>query len=436
MSGRRLVESPRVVSPPARGVDLDRRALLRAGFLGLGLFASGNWLLGCGDGSASGSSGDPEAPVSPQSQIPSLGPLDDIPDANGLKLPDGFTSRVVARSGQRPVDVSNYVWHAAPDGGAIFPADDGGWVYVSNSEVSLPRGGVGALRFSAEGEVIDAYSILQGTNRNCAGGPTPWGTWLSCEEDFTAGRGRVYECDPMGLEAAVAYPGMGLFVHEAAAVDPATHQIYQTEDRSDGGFYRFSPADPMLGGRPDLGAGTLEIAVVADFAAVLDGGSSAVAWEPIPLPAPLPSQPSTRRQVPGWTRFNGGEGTWYGEGFVYFSTKNDHRIWAYETGTASLSLVYDRDGFGEGAILSEPDNVVVSQGGDVLVAEDHGDMQIVAITPDGELVPVVQAVGHDFSEMAGPVFDPSGTRLYFSSQRGEGTTGIGITYEITGPFVA
>ena len=80
--------------------------------------------------------------------------------------------------------------------------------------------------------------------------------------------------------------------------------------------------------------------------------------------------------------------------------------------------------------------MTVSQGGDVLVAEDHGDMQIVAITPDGELVPLVQVVGHDFSEVAGPAFDPSGTRLYFSSQRGEGTTGIGVTYEISGSFVA
>lgn len=433
MSRRSLLKSPRSVSQPAPGMGLHRRSLLRAGFLGLGLFASGNWLLGCGDAGGSGSSGDPD---SPQSRIPSLGPLDDVPDANGLRLPEGFTSRVVARSGQRPVEALDYVWHAAPDGGAIFPTEDGGWVYVSNCELSFRRGGVGALRFSAEGELVDAYSILQGTNRNCAGGPTPWGTWLSCEEDFTAGRGRVYECDPMGLEAAVAHPGMGLFVHEAAAVDPLTHQVYQTEDRSDGGFYRFSPADPMLEGRPDLGTGTLEIAVVADFAAVLEGGSSAVAWEPIPIPAPTRLQPSTRRQVPGWSHFNGGEGIWYGEGFVYFATKSDHRIWAYETATASLSLVYDRDALGEGAILSEPDNVTVSPGGDVLVAEDHGDMQIVAITPDEALVPLVQAVGHDFSEMTGPVFDPSGTRLYFSSQRGAGTSGIGITYEITGPFVA
>jgi len=415
---------------------LYRRALLRSGFLGLGLFASGNWLVGCGDVDASGASGDVEVHEFPRSRIPTLGPLEEDADLNGLRLPAGFTSRVVARSGAKPLEASDYVWHSAPDGGAIFPTDDGGWIYVSNSERSFARGGVGALRFSAAGEVVDAYSILQGTNRNCAGGLTPWGTWLSCEEDFFGGRGRVFECDPMGVEFAIAYPGMGLFVHEAAAVDPETHQIYQTEDRSDGGFYRFSPSDPMPGGRPDLGSGVLEVAVVAELAAVLEGGSSPVSWEAVPIPDPTRSQLSTRRQVAASTPFSGGEGIWYGEGFVYFSTKNDHRIWAYEIDAASLSLIYDLGSFGEGAILSEPDNVTVSQGGDVLVAEDHGDMQIVAITPDGELVPLVQVVGHDFSEVAGPAFDPSGTRLYFSSQRGEGTTGIGVTYEISGPFVA
>lgn len=426
---KRATEIRNLVASPVP--DLQRRALLRSGFLGLGLFASGNWLLGCGSSDEQASSFSV-----PQSQIPFLGPLATTPDANGVRLPAGFSARVVARSGEKPVEAKDFLWHAAPDGGAVFPTDDLGWIYVSNSERSFGFGGVGALRFSASGELVDAYSILRGSNRNCAGGPTTWGTWLSCEEDFSGGRGRVFECDPLGVEAAIAHPAMGLFVHEAAAVDPTTHQIYQTEDRSDGGFYRFTPADPQLGGRPDLGAGTLEIAVVADLAAVLAGHSSTVSWESVPIANPTRSQPSTRRQVAASSPFNGGEGIWYGQGSVYFSTKNDHRIWAYATDSATLSILYDRDRFGEGAILSEPDNVTVSAGGEVLVAEDHGDMQIVAITSEGALVPIVQVVGHDASEMTGPAFDPSGTRLYFSSQRGPGASGVGITYEISGPFVA
>lgn len=423
-------ERPRLNFARGGAPDPYRRALLRSGFLGLGLFASGGWLAGCGHGfnDESGASGDPNAETPLQSQIPSLGPLPPTPDANGLRLPEGFTSRVVARSGLKPLDASNYFWHTAPDGGAVFATEDGGWIYVSNSERSFPNGGVGALRFSADGEIIDAYSILEGTNRNCAGGLTPWGTWLSCEEDFFGGRGRVIECDPTGSAEPVFLPRMGLFVHEAVAVDPATHQIYETEDRSDGGFYRFTPADPQPGGRPDLRSGTLEIAVVENLASVLAGSTSTVSWEIIPDPFANPV--STRRQVAGRASFSGGEGIWYADARVYFSTKRDRNIWVYDIAAASLSLLY-------GAMSFEPDNVAVSPGGDVLVAEDGGGMQLVAITPEGQLVELVQVVGHNRSEIAGPAFDPSGTRLYFSSQRGAtGSSSSGVTYEISGPFVA
>ena len=103
------------------------------------------------------------------------------PDANGLMLPEGFTSRVIARAGQ-PVIPSTYLWHAFPDGGATYPTDDRGWIYVSNSEVPGGLGGVGAIRFSSDGAIVDAYRICSGTSTNCSGGPTPWNTWLTCEE--------------------------------------------------------------------------------------------------------------------------------------------------------------------------------------------------------------------------------------------------------------
>jgi secreted PhoX family phosphatase len=95
-------------------------------------------------------------------------------------------------------------------------------------------------------------------------------------------------------------------------------------------------------------------------------------------------------------------------------------------------VLYDAKAVSE-PILTGVDNVTVSASGDVLVAEDGGDMQIVAILPSGEIKPLVQLVDYPDSEITGPAFDPSGTRLYFSSQRGPKG---GTTFEVTGPFHA
>ena len=350
-----------------------------------------------------------------------VGPLGD-PDDNGLRLPDGFTSRIVARSGIPPVPDIDYVWHDAPDGGATFPADDGGWIYVSNSEMSDGRGGVGALRFGSDGALLSAYSILNGTNRNCAGGPTPWGTWLSCEETPT---GSVWECDPTGSNEAVVRPALGIFQHEAAAVDVANRHIYLTEDEFRGCFYRFT-ADGATDGRLDLTSGILEVAQV------IGGPEGPVIWRKVR--DPLAREEPTRRQVSRSTKFKGGEGAWFHNGTVYFTTKHDNRVWAYDTEEAILEIVYDEDSF-RNVILSVVDNITVSKTGILYVAEEKGDMQIVMIDRFREVAPIVQIVGHPRSEVTGPAFDPSGTRLYFSSQTGpRDDPSDGVTFEMQGPF--
>ncbi|GIG69539.1 alkaline phosphatase PhoX [Phytomonospora endophytica] len=337
------------------------------------------------------------------------GPLG-APDANGIALPSGFSSRVIARSTHA---VGGTIWHPAPDGGACF-ADGAGWIYVSNSEVPLV-GGASAVRFRADGSIERAYRILSGTNLNCAGGATPWNTWLSCEEIF---RGKVYETDPYGNRGAVERKKMGRFKHEAAACDPDRRVVYLTEDEEDGCFYRFVP---VVWG--DLSNGRLE---------VLCAAGANVEWKAVPDPEPAVFEEQTRHQVDEALHFDGGEGCHYANGTCYFTAKGDGSVWAYDPGTRTVRAIYSG-----GGTLDGIDNITGTAGGDLYVAEDGGNMEINIITPDGVVAPVIRIDGQAKSEITGPAFSPDKTRFYFSSQRGtsgeKAGTG-GITYEVTGPF--
>jgi hypothetical protein len=388
---------------------ITRRAFLRSSALVL-------TSVSLNAGSVTGNSQQPDVKLKKH-----LGPLSQ-PDVNGVMLPDGFTSRVIARSGLKPHVESPYRWHDAPDGGATFETDSGGWIYVSNSEMPRHHGGAGAIEFDAEANVISAYPILERTNLNCAGGATPWGTWLSCEE-FE--RGVVWECDPHGKEKARSVPTLGRFTHEAVAVDTQTMNLYLTEDRSDGCLYRFVPSALNQQGVPDLTDGQLQVAIV-------DWSAKQVRWQPI-TDVNAYTRP-IRYQVASSAKFNGGEGIVYYEGAVSFVTKGDNRVWAYNTETEQISVIYDVRTHAN-PILTGVDNIALSQDGQLLIGEDGGNMQLVAVTDDGDLLAVAQLAGHRFSEITGPAFSPDGKHLYFSSQRGtRGTAGDGITFEISGPF--
>jgi len=385
----------------------NRRSFLQYSFMGLGAFVGNSLLL-------------PNIANSSPLTLGSIGDLQ-TPDSNGVRLPKGFSSRIVARSGH---DYFGYHWHPAPDGGATFATDDGGWIYVSNNELSKGRGGVGSLRFNKDGKLMDAYSILDNTSRNCAGGHTPWGTWLSCEEINT---GQVWECDPYGKKDPVLRAALGRFNHEAVAVDTNTMQLYLTEDTRDGCLYRYSSNSiDKLSGYPDLDNGFLEVAEI------INGEIGALRWHLIP--DPQAKDTPTRKQVTQSSGFNRGEGIWFHQDAIFFTTTGNNRVYAYDIKNNDLSIIYNAALY-VSPVLTGVDNITSNKSGEFLVAEDGGDLQIVVITKSGEIKPLLQLIGHDRSEITGPAFSPDGSRLYFSSQRGTtGRSEDGITFEITGPF--
>lgn len=385
---------------------MERRSFLRGAVIGTSVATFGGTLMRGAAYAAPAQNGP--------SPYGSLGAA----DANGIQLPSGFTSRVIARSGQT-VSGTSYTWHKAPDGGACF-ADGSGWIYVSNSEIN-PGGGASAVKFNSSGTITSAYRILSNTRQNCAGGATPWNTWLSCEE---VSLGYVYETNPWG-GTSTRRDAMGRFKHEAAAADPVRQVIYLTEDESNGCFYRFIPST-----WGNLSSGTLQVLVAGS------GTSGSFTWQNVPDPDGSPT--ATRSQVSAAKKFNGGEGCHYAGDTVWFTTKGDNRVWQVNLLNSTYELAYDDNLVNPGpAPLTGVDNITGSSSGDLFVAEDGGNLEICIITPNDIVAVFLRVTGQSSSEITGPAFSPDGTRLYFSSQRGtSGSSSGGITYEVTGPFRA
>lgn len=422
------------------------------------------------------------------SPIDRFGPLIDDPEGI-LALPQGFSYRIVSRTGETMND--GFFVPSSHDGMATFPGPDGLTLLVRNHEISwgdpwaegpfgaehqlLDRvdgdrifdrgtgagpalGGTTTLLYDTRGQRLVGHRLsLTGTLRNCAGGPTPWGSWVTCEETVDRrGEGRLRDhgwnfevpavwdaplADPVALEA------MGRFNHEAIAVDPSSGAVYQTEDDTEGLLYRFLPNEPgqlAAGGRLQA----LAIREQPSFdtrnhtvQSVPVGKLLEVHWIDMDDVHAPDDDLRYRGFTAGAARFARGEGIWQGDDGIYFACTNGGRerkgqIFRYHPspfeGTsresespATLELFVEPN---DSTLVENADNLTIAPWGDLIVCEDGtGDDFLVGVTPEGELY----RFAHNMTgggEFAGACFSPDGSTFFVNMQA------QGWTFAITGPW--
>jgi len=394
-----------------------------------------------------------------------------------LELPRGFQYKIISKAGDPMSD--GLVVPGRPDGMGAFSNSLGECILVRNHENSpsqlkqspfgpenslvskidrkklyddgnldyIGLGGTTTLTYDEENqEITSQFLSLAGTYRNCAGGVTPWNSWLSCEEDVTKvdgkkimkNHGYVFDVpsDATGLVDPEPVVGMGRFNHEAIAVDPETHIIYQTEDRPDGLIYRYIPND-----KANLhSGGKLQILAINDMS-----GFDTRNWDEITMKVGE-KFPTTwldiedvqspnddlryRGYQKGAARFARGEGMWYGDGEIFFACTNGGpgqfgQIFRYDLHSETLDLFAESP---KKSVLHMCDNLTISPWGDILVCEDNGEenrMHIIDRKGDIRLFGINKSSD---SEFAGAVFSPSGKTLFVNIQEN------GDTLAITGPW--
>ncbi|MEQ9375330.1 MAG: DUF839 domain-containing protein [Imperialibacter sp.] len=394
-----------------------------------------------------------------------------------LDLPEGFSYKIISKAGNTMSDGLRVPGRA--DGMGAFARADGKVVIIRNHENSpaplenspfglegellglvdisklydagkgeLPGlGGTTTLVYDEEkGEVVEEFMSLAGTYRNCAGGVTPWNSWLTCEEDTTKADGENIEKDhgyvfdvpaeAKGLVDPRPIKAMGRFNHEAVAVDPQTGIIYQTEDASDSLIYRFIPENPE-----DLHQGGKLQALAIDNRPKLDtrnwkergveqGVGYPVVWQDVDdVDSPLDDL-RIRGFEAGAACFARGEGMWHTDRQIYFACtnggpKNFGQIFRYDIEKEQLELFAESE---DKTVLHMCDNVTIAPWGEVLVCEDNGELnRMHLISKDGELRQF--AVNRSSkSELTGAVFSPSGKTLFVNVQEN------GDTVAVTGPW--
>lgn len=419
------------------------------------------------------------------------GPLSPTPELDSgiefLELPPGFKYRIISRQAEIMTD-----GNPTPgifDGTGAFPGPDGSTVLIRNHEnrsrtgeipVVVPanrrydgdlsvRGGNTKLVVESGGlrEVRESFAVLAGTHTNCAGGVTPWGTWITCEEIFNYGsvgsnvtpgsgvpHGYSFEipADASAPVRALPIRAAGRFSHEAVAwLDGA---LYETEDRGDAAFYRYIPdRTPREFGDLASSGGALQALAVRgrpnfDANTATPGESYAAEWVTIEEPDPLTDTVRAEAQSKGAAIFDRTEGIWAADRRVYFDCTTGGeaglgQVWEYAPRGASrgtLRLIYESTSVED---LENPDNLVIVPGtGDVFLQEDSDGEQFVrGVNRRGEIYNFARTVVNE-GEFCGGCFSPDGHTFFVSQQGGRQADPLSptdadaaLTYAIWGPFV-
>jgi secreted PhoX family phosphatase len=420
------------------------------------------------------------------------GPLVSDPEQL-IDLPQGFSARIVARAGEEMDD--GFFVPALPDAMGTFPGPDGTTLIVCNHEglhvedgpfgtrnQRLARttpdklfdfgsgqtpcpGGTTTIVWDTRNQArVQQHLSLAGTLRNCAGGVTPWGSWITCEETvLTSGpheqeklvlqrdHGWCFDV-PASADMTLADPrplkAMGRFMHEAVAVDPRTGIVYLTEDRDDGLLYRFLPER-----RDDLHAGGRLQALALDNGvgdscnwpdvkeSVAIGERMRVRWIDMDDVESPGDDLRQRGRAAGACRFARAEGMWMGRDEVFFvctdgGRKQIGQVFRYlpsrDEGTPAetkspgrLDLFIEPN---DPRRVQNPDNITVSPWGDIIICEDTGgnNVRLVGVTPDGALYTFARSRRR--GEFAGATFSPDGGTLFVNMQN------EGLTLAIAGPW--